>query len=291
MTFAQPTKHLLMKTLKPVLIALCAISATQLFSQQIVPFTNDSEIQEVKALKNDDTAEKAVIIYGITNAEALQFENLNAAGSLSAGVKLSKNVTGNVSFNFGTQAIKNEKADSVPLSLFYFPDVANTSFLAGIDIDLLRAEKSENKKGKQKVKSSLTDKHHHFSLCGEGSIQRRNIDRDSAVYQFGIFNFNSGLKYRWVHAANGHTAVLTFAGYYNHIRINKNNDQAFNTLFNDFNAPVEPEVKRYFHGISFLASLELDKVTVFARTFTDLNRSQDLAFTVGIRATADFISF
>lgn len=277
-----------MKTMKLLLFALCALPAAPGIGQQIVPFTNDSDIQEVKALKNDDSTDKAVTIYGITSAEALQFENLNAAGSLSAGIKLSNNVTGNISFNFGTQALKNEKADSVPLSLFYFPDVANTSFLAGIDIDLLRVDPS---KGKCKFRSSLKDERHHLSVCAEGSIQRRNIDRDSSIYQFGIFNFNAGPKYRWVHAGNGHTAVLTFSASYNHIRINKNSNEAFNTLFNDFSVPLEPQVKRYFHGISCLASLELDKVTVFARTFTDLNRSQDLAFTVGIRASADFFSF
>lgn len=215
-----------------------------------------------------------VMIYGISSAEALQFDKLAVAGSICAGMHLKSNLMLNVSFNFGTTAVEKENADSVPLSLFYFPDVANTAFAAGIDL------------GFQEPKNG-----HYFSIATETSIQRRNIKRDSSSFDFGIVNVNCGPKYRWIYSSDKHNTVFTLGAFYNYVRINRNNTDAFNTLFNDYTSPSAAPVKRYFHGFSLMTALQLDDVTVFARTYTDLSQSGDLAFTVGIKASAEFFSF
>jgi hypothetical protein len=245
-------------------------------AQQVLPFSNDESIETLS-----ETSGKFVRVYGITNAEALGFDQLSLAGALSAEIKLSDRITASVAFNFGTQVLKNEKADSVPLSLFYFPDIANTALAGSLDFDLFRW-------GEEK---SSTKKPHHVTVGLESSIQQRNIERDSTIYQFGIFNANVGPKYRWIYAGEDHGAVLTFGVFYNHVRINRNNTDAFNTLFNDYTAPATPDIKPYFHGISCMLSLQIDDVIVFGRTYSDFNQSQDLAFTVGIKACADFFEF
>jgi hypothetical protein len=111
------------------------------------------------------------------------------------------------------------------------------------------------------------------------------------VYDFGIINYNLGPKYRWVHERNDHRAIFTVGLFYNYISINRNNADAFTTLFNDYQVPDAAPIKSYFNGMSIMTSLQLDNAMLFARTYTDFNQPNDLAFTVGIKASAKFFSF
>lgn len=257
------------KLIRTITVLNFAFAIGTLSAQQVLPYTTEEGSMKTTS-DNDDN----VFIYGVGSAESLQLESLTAAGSLSAGLKLGQGLTANVTFNFGSQAVKNEKADSVPLSLFYFPDVANTAFAGGIDYS-----------------HQFGESKHNLGAFLEGSIQRRNIEKDSLTYEFGISNISTGLKYRWIHTKGEHKAIFTFGFLYNYVGINRNNSDAFNTLFDDYEVGQSAPVKRYFHGVSFLASLQLDDAIVFARTYTDVNQSGDLAFTVGIKAAATFFSF
>lgn len=270
--------------MKLIALVCCAVAFISAKAQQILPFSNytNTSADSVSLAPESSTSPK-VKVYGISGAEALQFEQIAAQGAISAEFLLDDHITANMAFSFGAQAIKNESADSVPLSLFYFPDIANTAFAGNIEFDLFRKNESTWK--------PASKKRHHFVFGIESSVQRRNIEKDTNVYQFGIFNVNAGPKYKWTYAGTNHNAVVTFAIYYNQVRINRNNSDAFNTLFNDYAAPATAPIKPYFHGISFMLSAQVDKLIFFGRTYSDLSQSHDLAVTVGIKAAADFFEF
>lgn len=238
------------------------------YGQQVLPLTADRG--SAKTLV-DDTHH--VFVYGIGGAESLELKNISASGTLNAGLLLGWGMTANLTFNFGATAVKKENADSVPLSLFYFPDVSNTAFAMGLD------------------KKIGLGPYSNLVPYMEGSIQRRNIEKDSLTYDFGIVNANGGLKYRWVYEQNQHKTVFTAGLSFNYVAINKNNTDAFNTLFYDYVAPEQASIRRSFSGVCLMASLQLDDAIVFARTYDDVNRGGTLAFTVGIKAAATFFSF
>jgi hypothetical protein len=249
-------------------IAMAGVSA----AQQVLPFTAEGGSPRVT---NDD--DHRLFVYGIGSAESLQLDKLTATGSLSADLRLTDHFTCGLAFNYGSYPVKKEQADSVPLSVFYFPDISNTAFAASADYGLQLNDDDEQQ--------------HWLSFVAEASIQRRNIQKDTMNFDFGIVNFNSGIKYRWIYKPGEHSAIFTAGVFYNYIGINKNNTDAFNTLFNDYSgSPVIP-VRHYFNGISMLASLQLDNAILFARAYTDFGKRNDLAFTVGIKAAATFFSF
>lgn len=259
---------------------LAFLFSTETNAQQVLPYiSRESNNPKEELTVNEDSTQRDstfITVFGIGSAESLQLDKLTAAGAISANLTINKYTTATLSFNYGAVGVKKEQPDSVPLSLFYFPDLANIAFAGGVDIHAPAF-------GEQ-VK-------HQWSFSIESSIQRRNIERDSMVYQFGITNINAGPKYRWIYSRNSHTAIFTVGISYNYVGINRNNSDAFTTLFKDYQSPAAPPVQRYFHGFSFMTSLQLDNAILFARTYTDFNQSADLAFTVGIKAAAEFFSF
>lgn len=253
------------------------------FAQQI-----NSVINNGKVVKSSNGTTDKVYLFGVGSTDALQLDKLTASGGISVAVKPSDRSTFFLAFNFGGGIIKKEKSDSVLLNSLYFPDIASTVFTGAIEYSLSTFQKKGN------WKSYSVDSTHQLLACAEGSLQQRNIIKDSATLNLNAANINIGLKYRWTyHGSNDNTAIMNIGAYYNGIFINRNNEDNFNALFNPVGNPQDGNYNftRTINGFSTMVSMQLNSTIIYFRTYTNLDYSRDLAFSVGIKTSGKFISF
>ena len=252
----------------------------------------DSDSSEMKSDK--------VFIFGVGSTDALNLDKLTAAGGLSVALKPSQRITTFLSFNYGGTVLKKEKSDSVQLSSLYFPDIASSAFTGSIEYVVagFRSKKMDktykDKKYIEFLRSFSDTATNQLAINIEGSIQARNIEKDTLTYNLNIANINAGLKYRWTYQSiTNNSAIFTIGACYNGVFINENSKKNFNALFIDDAAPAVSlqNFDGTIHGWSLLTSVQLNKVIVYFRTFDDFDRPDGLAFSVGLKATGTFFSF
>jgi hypothetical protein len=268
------------------------LNNNDVFSQQI----NLVENLSGNAEKNQSSGEKdRVFIYGVGSTDALDLDKLTAAGGLSGAIKPNPRTTITLNFNYSGVISKKESSDSVKLNSLYFPDIASSAFAGSFELALTGFRKYDTAKEFKDNWNSFTDTlPNQLLFCLEGSFQERKIEKDSLLYNLGMTNINGGLKYRWTYyGKNKNKAVFTLGALYNGVFINSNNDKTFNSLFKDETESTASlkNIDRVINGFSLLASLQLNNTIIYFRTFDDVDRSEELAFSVGIKVTGSFFSF
>jgi hypothetical protein len=264
-----------MKNLK--LLFLLMIVSSTCIAQQILPVIEDKRKDDSNKALAFDKQDK-IFIFGSGSTDALELDKLTASGGLNMAAKPVERLTLFLNFNFGGSVIKKEKADSVYLSSFYFPDIASTAFSGSASFSLLP----------WKFK---TNAEHQLLLGFDGSVQERNINRDTILFNLSLANFNVGPKYQWLYSGrNDNNAIITVGVFYNQVFINDNSQRDFNTLFNP-SGSASMSMPSDLKGINGLISVQFNSALVYFRTYTDLNRGRDLSFSLGIKAIGKFFSF
>ncbi|HET6228362.1 MAG TPA: hypothetical protein VFF27_18925 [Bacteroidia bacterium] len=279
-----------MKTLKFLIFFL--LFSNTIKAQQVLPLIVNKKKNEFSAKEKGElnsTDYDKIYILGSGSTDALELNKLTASGGLGVAVKPSKRLTIFLNYNFGGNVVKKEKADSVYLSSFYFPDIASTAFSGSINLSLLPLPFSFSKNKTIKIFDPIAE--HQLLITLDGSIQERNVNRDSVLYNLNFANFDVGPKYQWLYSGkNENNAIFTIGIFYNRVFINDNSKRDFNALFNPTgnNSVALPHG---FEGISGLVSIQFNKALVYFRTYSDLNKHKDLAFSIGIKAVGEFFSF
>jgi|GEM_PF-3224418 len=263
-------------------LIICAFINQNVKAQQI----NKSTIgKETETDSVDKDVKDAVHIYGVGGTDALNLEKITAAGGLTVGVDLFEEkcvkdsdrvygLKGLISYNLSGNVAKKESVDSVSLNTIFFPDIGTSAFFASGDFY-----------------RQFTSKFYGlFTL--EGSFQKRNIEKDSVVYGLNVTNVSFGPRFRWIHKnpKKESEAALTISFLFNHTEVLRESKRSFNEIFDD-TEPTKATPPRIFNGFNAIAALEINRTTLYFRTYTDFDSNGDLTFTVGIKAFADIFSF
>jgi hypothetical protein len=220
-----------------------------------------------------------VFIMGIGGTDALSFDKLSIAGTFTAGFQIHPIWYSQVTFNYGAQISETQSGDSVLLSELFFPDVSNSA--CSYSTELIIGQPWGNESNSQ----------HTFVFGFDATLQKKQIAKDSNIYKVGAVNFTPGFKYRWIYRGRDDVqSSLVIGGYLNYVSINNSSVGTFNELYNNNNNQND-NIGREFSGISFIISYQIQNTIFYARSFTDLKRSDDLAFSVGIKQAMTFKSF
>jgi hypothetical protein len=295
----------------------------KLFILSLLVIANNLKAQQINTIiRSTPTAPAAttvdkVFVFGVGNTDALNLDKLTASGGLSLALKPNQRITLFLSFNYGGTVVKKEKSDSVQLSSLYFPDIASTAFTGSFEYAFAGFRKrapaiaavpatattpaiaAVPMIGYKTFLQSFTDNTPDQLLFSfEGSVQGRNIQKDTITYNLSVANINAGLKYKFIYqpTSSSNSAVFILGVCYNGVFINANSKKSFDSLFKDENNTTASSFNTNnldgsINGWSILTSVQLNKVILYFRTFDDLDRAHDLGFSVGIKATGNFISF
>lgn len=241
---------------------------------------NFPHAQNIKKIKTSDSSlirpENKIFILGAVGADAIDISSLTTLGSISIGVRPSNRISGVLNFNLAGNIFFTESADTVLLSSFYFPDVGKSAFSGALEFCVFPYSK-------EKTNSNLSNR---FYLTAEGSLQNRQILKDSVNYKLGVLNYNLGFKYKWYYVSDNTEqtrTTISIGALYNSIHFNNNNQSDFNSLFSDNLQQPQNVFRNRISGIGTFLSLQINNSTFYLRTFTDLNKSRDLDFTVGVK--------
>lgn len=251
-------------------------------STTIVKETKDSVLISVDSTvtvsQETGHEDDKIFIMGIGGTDALSFDKLSIAGTFSAAFKIHPIWYSQVTFNYGNSVTETQSGDSVLLSELFFPDLSNAACAYSTEIIIGKPwGKAPNSK-------------HSFVTGFDATLQRKQIDRKDTLYKIGVVNFTPGIKYRWMYRGREDVhSSLVIGAYWNFVAINESSSGTFNQLYN-YSSSSE-QIGRQFSGISFLISYQIQNSIFYARSFTDLSRSGDLAFSVGIKQAVTFKSY
>jgi hypothetical protein len=288
--------------MKNSLLSLTCIISLSLTAQQVVPLVDAKKIVSARATQTKIITEKIgsqevskdtlstieeetgrendkVFIMGIGGIDALSYDKLSIAGTFTAGFRIHPIWYSQVTFNYGTQISATRSADSVLLSELYFPDLSNSACSYSTELIIAKPWGKES------------NSQHTFLFGFDATLQNKQIEKDSIIYKVGAVNFTPGFKYRWIYRGRDDVqSSLVIGGYFNYVSINNSSSSTFNELYNN-TTNQNDIIGREFIGISFIISYQIQNTIFYARSFTDIKRSDDLAFSVGIKQAMTFKSF
>ncbi len=275
--------------MKKYLSSVLLTIATTGFTQQIHSF-HTSEVKKdtgkIFMLKTAD--DKKVFLDIAAGGDALNMEDIKAAGILSGTLMLSHYLSTTFSFNVSGNE-KVEKADSVAFDGIFFPDISKSSFLFSPEISL-RCYETRQLELKDKQQWDLL-------LIGDYSLQKRKIKTDTITKLFYLQNWDIGLCYRWSHSDDEGKNKLTanFSLFpYDQVFVNPHSEKNFKDGFN-----ITDTEKQYkiMQGLSFLFAIQYNDYMFYFRSFTPYEifhqdtYDGDFYFTIGARAILKSFSF
>lgn len=249
--------------------------------QQINPTIFTTKVT-AEGLRSESTDK--IYLLGLGSIDAPDLNKVQSSGSLALAIKSTRALTTFLSYNLGANISKTHM-DSISVSSFLFPDVANSVFMGSIAFDISEWYFD----GVEKIRSETNLS--HWIVKGEWSFQHRNVSNDSAVIsKFDLGTIGAGAQYKWIYVTPKYRSAFSLGLYYTYFGITKNTKVDFKKIYG-----IAGHTPINYHGYGLESSMQINDL-IFSFRFADIlsgpgTRFNGISYTIGAKFVGDIFSF